>query len=50
MWYFTVERDTLRRWAAALSDPATRTAATTPTSRSNRQLGRLLFLHPTSAS
>ena len=33
-WCFTVECDRPRRWAAAFSDPATRTAATTPTSRS----------------
>ncbi len=44
-WCFTVECDRPRRWAAAFSDPATRTAATTPTSRSvarpaTRQDGR----------
>ena len=33
-WCFTVECDRPSRWAAAFSDPATRTAATTPTSRS----------------
>jgi len=31
---FTVECDRARRWAAAFSDPATRTAATTVSSRS----------------
>ena len=40
-WCFTVECDRPRRWAAAFSDPATRTAATTPTSRSGaRSAGR----------
>ena len=33
-WCFTVECDSPRRCAAPVSDPATRTAATTPTSRS----------------
>ena len=33
-WCFTVECDRPRRWAAAFSDPATRTASTTRTSRS----------------
>ncbi len=33
-WCFTVECDRPRRWAAAFSEPATRTAATTTTSRS----------------
>jgi len=33
-WCFTVECERPRRWAAAFSDPATRTAATTTTSRS----------------
>ena len=33
-WCLTVEWDSPRQWAAAFSDPATRTAATTPTSRS----------------
>ena len=32
-WCFTFECDRPRRWAAAFSDPATRSAATTPTSR-----------------
>ena len=40
-WCLTVEWDRPRRWAAAFSDPATRTAATTPTSRSvARSAGR----------
>ena len=33
-WRFTVECDRRRRWAVAFSDPATKTAVTTPTSRS----------------
>ena len=33
-WCFTVECDRPRRWAAAFSDPADKTAATTLTSRS----------------
>ena len=33
-WCFTVECDGPNWWAAAFSGPATRTAATTPTSRS----------------
>ena len=33
-WCFTVECESPRRWAAPFSDPANRTAATTPTSRS----------------
>ena len=37
-WCFTVECDRPSRWAAAFSDPATGTAATTPTSRSVARL------------
>jgi hypothetical protein len=38
-WCFTVECDRPRRWAAAFSNPAARTAATTTTSRSVARSG-----------